>query len=101
MYWRRGLLFFFVLTPLIFIGQAFAGPNANAVLSLDLIADGGAGNGMDEGAISGTVTGTGNTIAIEVFATGVRTSLVGVVLRFDFASGLRQSREQRVPTNVS
>ncbi len=88
MYWRRGLLFFFVLTPLIFIGQAFAGPNANAVLSLDLITDGGAGNGLDDGVISGAVTGTGNTIAIEVFATGVSTSLVGVVLKFDFDPSL-------------
>lgn len=81
-------MFFLVLTPLNFIGQAVAGPNANAALSLDLIADGGAGNGLDDGVISGTVTGTGNTIAIEVFATGVRTSLVGVVLRFDFDTSL-------------
>ena len=52
-----------------------AGANANAVLSLDLITDGGAGNGRDDGVTTGTVSGRGTTIAIEVFATGVRTSL--------------------------
>ena len=88
MSWRRGLLFFFVLTSLIFTGQGFAGSNSNALLSLDLITDGGAGNRMDDGVISGTVSGKGNTIAIEVFATGVNTSLVGVVLRFDFDASL-------------
>ena len=51
--------------------------NANAVLSLDLIADGGAGNRRDDGVTAGTVSGRGATIAVEVFATGVTTSLVG------------------------
>ena len=32
------------LIVLVFAGQASAGPNANAMLSLDLIANGGAGN---------------------------------------------------------
>ena len=64
------------------------GNNANAVLSLDLIADGGTGNRRDDGATTGTVSGRGTTIAIEVFATGVRTSLAGIVLRFDFDDDL-------------
>ena len=58
------------------------------VLSLDLIVNGGAGNRMDDGVTSGTVAGRGQTIAIEVFAAGVRTSLVGVVLKFDFDASL-------------
>ncbi len=77
-----------VLGLLIFSVYATAGPNANAVLSLDLIADGGAGNGTDDGVTSGTVSGQGTTIAIEIFATGVRTSLIGVTLEFDFDSSL-------------
>ena len=86
MSWRRGLLFFFLLTPLNFIGQGFAGPNA--LLSLDLIADAGVDNRMDDGVISGTVSGTGNTIAIEVFAADVSTPLIGMVLKFDFDASL-------------
>ena len=64
------------------------GNNANAVLSLDLIANGGAGNRRDDGVTSGTVSGRGATIAIEVFATGVATSLRGAVLRFRFDATL-------------
>ena len=77
-----------VLGLLIFSVYATAGPNANAVLSLDLIADGGAGNGTDDGVTSGTVSGQGTTIAIEIFATGVRTSLIGMGIKFDFDSSL-------------
>ena len=64
------------------------GNNANAVLSLDLIANGGAGNRRDDGVTAGTVSGRGATIAIEVFATGVATSLRGAVLRFRFDASL-------------
>ena len=62
--------------------------NANARLSLDLIPNGGAGNQRNDGVISGTVSGQGTTIAIEVFATGVTTPLVGMQLRFDFDATL-------------
>ena len=65
-----------------------AGANANAVLSLDLIASGGAGNQRDDGVTTGMVSGRGTTIAIEVFATGVRTSLRGVILKFKFDASL-------------
>ena len=65
-----------------------AGANANAVLSLDLIADGGSGNQRDDGVTTGTVSGQGTTIAIEVFATGVTTSLRGVILKFEFDASL-------------
>ena len=60
------------------------GPNANAVLSLDLITDGGAGNQTDDGVTSGVVSGQGTKIAVEVFAKGVTTPLVGVKILFDF-----------------
>ena len=59
------------------------GSNANAVLSLDLVASGGVGNQRDDGVTTGAVSGQGTTIAIEVFATGVRTSLIGFEIRFD------------------
>ena len=81
---KKEFLFSAVLTLLVFVGQAAAGPNANAVLSLDLIADGGAGNQRDDGVTSGTVSGQGTKIAVEVFAKGVTTSLIGVSVEFDF-----------------
>ena len=64
------------------------GNNANAVLSLDLISDGGTGNRTDDGVTTGAVSGRGTKIAIEVFATGVRTSLAGVRMKFDFDASL-------------
>ena len=64
------------------------GSNANAALSLDLVANGGAGNQRNDGVTTGTVSGQGTTIAIEVFATGVTTSLRGVVLKFEFDASL-------------
>ena len=53
-------------------------------LSLDLIADGGAGNQRDDGVTSGTVSGQGTKIAVEVFAKGITTSLQGMIIEFDF-----------------
>ncbi|MDE2998488.1 MAG: leucine-rich repeat domain-containing protein [Gemmatimonadota bacterium] len=64
------------------------GNNANAVLSLDLIVDGGAGNRRDDGVTAGNVSGRGTKIALEVFATGVTTTLRGLILRFDFDASL-------------
>ena len=61
-----------------------AGANANARLSLDLIPNGGSGNQRNDAVTSGTVSGQGTKIAIEVFATGVTTSLTGMRIRFDF-----------------
>lgn len=84
MFLKRGLLFFSALAFLAFAGQASAGPNANATVTIDLITDGGAGNQMDDGVHSGTVSGEGTKIAVEVFAKGVTTSLVGVQITFDF-----------------
>ena len=77
-----------VLALLICVGQATAGPNANAVVSLDLIVDGGAGNQTDDGVTSGTASGQGTKIAVEVFAKGVTTSLVGVKIEFDYDASI-------------
>ena len=84
MFLKRGLLFFSALAFLAFAGQASAGPNANATVTIDLITDGGAGNQMDDGVHAGNVSGEGTKIAVEVFAKGVTTSLVGVKIEFDF-----------------
>ncbi len=84
MFLRKGLLFFTLFGLLICTGETTAGPNANAVLSLDLIADGGAGNERDDGVTSGRVSGQGTKIAVEVFAKGVTTPLLGVRIEFDF-----------------
>ena len=88
MFSRKGTSLIAVLGLLIFSVYAAAGPNANGILSLDLIADGGAGNRTDDGVTSGTVSGRGTTIAIEIFATGVRTSLIDMAVKFDFDSSL-------------
>ncbi len=84
MFFKKRLPFIIALALLTFAGQASAGPNANAMLLLDLIPDGGAGNQTDDGVTSGTVSGQGTKIAVEVFAKGVTTPLVGVVIVFDF-----------------
>ena len=81
---KKGFVFLTALALLAFVGQASAGPNANATLSLDLIAHGGEGNQTDDGVTSGTVSGQGTKIAIEVFAKNVTPPLVGVVIIFDF-----------------
>ncbi len=84
MFSKKRLSFITTLALLVFAGQASAGPNANAMLSLDLIPDGGAGNQTDDGVTSGTVSGQGTKIAVEVFAKSVTTPLAGVVVIFDF-----------------
>ena len=61
---------------------------SNVVLSLDLITDGGAGNQIDNRVTSGTVSGQDTKIAIEVFAKGVTTTLVGVKIEFDFDASI-------------
>ena len=81
---KKRFMFFAALALLICVGQAAAGPNANAVVSLDLIADGGAGNQTDDGVTSGTVSGQGTKIAVEVFAKDVTTSLIGMKIEFDY-----------------
>ena len=84
MFFKKRLSFITALVLLTFAGQASAGPNADAMLLLDLIPDGGAGNQTDDGVTSGTVSGQGTKIAVEVFAKGVTTPLAGMVIVFDF-----------------
>ncbi len=86
MFVKKGFLFFSILALLAFVGQASAGPNANATVTIDLIADGGAGNRIDNRITSGNVSGQGTKITVEVFAKGVTTSLIGVQITFDFKS---------------
>ncbi len=57
---------------------------SNVVVSLDLIPDSGAGNQRDDEVTSGTILGQSTKIAVEVFAKGVTTSLIGVKIEFDF-----------------
>ena len=86
MFVKKSFLFATALALALFAGQATAGPNSGAVLSLDFITDGGAGNGTDDGVTSGTVGASGTKVAIEVFATGVATTLAGFVINFSFDS---------------
>ena len=82
--WITNFAIIAILALLVFAGQISAGPNSNATLSLDLIPNGGAGNRIDNGITSGNVFGRGTKIAVEVFAKGVATSLVGVKVEFEF-----------------
>ena len=49
MSWRKIVVLIVLLASVAYAGRAFAGPNADAVLSLDLIADAGTGNGRMTG----------------------------------------------------
>ena len=80
------LLSYLAVLAVLAMHQPVAAQN-NARLSLDLIPNGGAGNQQNDGITSGTVSGR-DTIAIEVFATGVTTPLIGMQLRFDFDATL-------------
>ena len=56
------------------------GPNANAVLSLDIDAS---DNKMNDGNTSGTVAGAGTDVVVEVFITGLAGPIIGGRLSFD------------------
>ena len=62
-----------------------AGQNSKAVISLDYVASG-QGNQTDDGVISGTVSGRGTNIVVEVFAKNVSTSLSAVEILFKSSS---------------
>ena len=61
--------------------QVDAGQNSNALISLDYVASG-QGNQTDDGVMSGTVSGRGTTIIVEVFAKNISTSLSAVEILF-------------------
>ena len=65
-----------------FGGNAVAGPNADAVVTLDIVTDV-MMNQTDEGVTRATVADSGKTIEIEVFLSGVTTELLGVEIVFD------------------
>ena len=74
MFFKKGLLFITALALLVLVGQASAGPNANAVLSLDIDAS---DNKMNDGNTSGTVAGAGTDVVVEVFITGLAGPIIG------------------------
>ena len=80
MFLKNGLLLIIALALLAFVGQASAGPNANAVLSLDIDAS---DNKMDDGNTSGTVAGAGTDVVVEVFISGLAGPISGGQLSFD------------------
>ena len=84
--------------------QVDAGQNSNAVISLDYVASG-QGNRIDDGVMSGTVSGRGTTIVVEVFAKNVSTSLIAVEILFKSSSALTyvgaENPKTFVPVNLS
>ena len=76
---KKGLLFFTALAFLAFAGQASAGPNANAVVSVDIDAS---DNKTDDGNTSGNAV-AGTDIVVEVFITGLAGPIIGGEVTFD------------------
>ena len=79
MFLKKGLLFFTALMLLAFVGQASAGPNANAVVAVDIDAS---DNKMNDGNTSGTAV-AGTDVVVEIFITGLAGPIVGGVVTFD------------------
>ena len=79
MFFKKGLLFFTALMLLAFVGQASAGPNANAVVAVDIDAS---DNKMNDGNTSGTAV-AGTDVVVEVFITGLTGPIVGAEVTFD------------------
>ena len=75
---KKGLLFAVALM-LVFAGNALAGPNATAVIGLDVDAS---GNGTDEGVTSATAAGT-DAISVELFTAPIAGPVVGLDVLFD------------------
>ena len=63
---------------LFLVHGAHAGPNAAAVPSLDLTA----GNSTDDGVTAATDVAEGTAVQVEVFATGIASTLLGMQLEF-------------------
>lgn len=84
--------------------QIDAGQNSNAVISLDYVASG-QGNQTDDGVMSGTVSGRGTTVVVEVFAKNVSTSLSAVEIIFKSSSVLTyvgaENPNTFIPVNLS
>ena len=84
--------------------QVDAGQNSNAVISLDYVASG-QGNQTDDSVMSGTVSGRGTTIIVEVFAKNVSTSLSAVEIIFKSSPVLTyvgaENPNTFIPVNLS
>ncbi len=84
---RRYRMFFWMAPAfalmLSFAGNAVAGPNADAVVTLDIVTEMMMMNQTDDGVTTATVADSGTTIEVEVFVSGVTTDLVGVGIFFD------------------
>ena len=84
--------------------QVDAGQNSNAVISLDYVASG-QGNHIDNGVTSGTVSGRGTTVVVEVFARNVSTSLSAVEILFKSNSVLTyvgaENPQATIPLNLA
>ena len=68
---------------LVFAGNALAGPNADAVVTLDIQLASGDGNTEDDGVTSVTIAGNGTEFDVEIFVSGVTTDLQGLSISFD------------------
>ena len=79
MFFKKGLLFFTAFMLLAFVGQASAGPNANAVVAVDIDAS---DNKMNDGNTSGTAV-AGTDVVVEIFISGLAGPIVGGVVTFD------------------
>ena len=79
MFLKRGLLFFTALAFLAFAGQASAGPNANAVMGVDIDAS---DNKMNDGNTSASAV-AGTDVVVEIFITGLAGPIVGGEITFD------------------
>lgn len=78
MFLKKSFLFALALT-LVFAGKAMAGPNADAVIGLDLDAS---GNTTNEAVVSATATGT-DPITVELFTAPIAGPVVGADILFD------------------
>lgn len=58
------------------------------ILILSGHAAAGAGNQTDDRPTSGAVQGKGTTVALEVFETGVKITLAGLIIEFDFDTSI-------------
>ena len=79
MFRQKVLLGILAFALLVFVGQASAGPNANAVVLADIDAS---DNKMNDGNTSGSAV-AGTDVVVEIFISGLAGPIVGGVVTFD------------------
>jgi len=83
MFVKKGLLFAAALM-LVFAGKAMAGPNASAVVTLDVaVATADTGNAVDDGVTGAAISGTDTRILVELYANPLVAPIIGGSLSFD------------------